>query len=293
MQVTFAGYPGTTGLETIDYRLTDPYLDPPGDAAVASDAVYAEQSVRLADSFWIYDPLSEEPAVNPPPVLASGIVTFGCLSNFCKINDAVLQLWAQVLRQVQGSRLVLLAKSGSHRQRTLNLLEQEGIEPGRIEFLDYQPRPQYLQAYHHIDIGLDTFPYNGHTTSLDSFWMGVPVVTLAGQTAVGRAGWSQLCNLGLPELAAGNAQEFVQIAAQLAGDLERLAEQCAPRCAAHEAIAVDGCAALRRQYRGGLPHHVAALVRAVPAFAGGFGRHDFGDHLQYRSGQVDRHHADV
>ena len=218
VQVTFAGYPGTTGLSAIDYRLTDPHLDPPD----VNDQCYAEESIRLADTFWCYDPQGSEPPVNPLPTLEQGRITFGCLNNFCKINAAVLKLWAQVLKAVARSQIMILAAEGSHRQHTLDLLEQEGIAPDRVIFVVRQSGRKYLELYHRIDVGLDTFPYNGHTTSLDSFWMGVPVVTLAGATVVGRAGVSQLRNLGLKELIADGPEQFVRIAVELAGDLSRL-----------------------------------------------------------------------
>jgi predicted O-linked N-acetylglucosamine transferase (SPINDLY family) len=220
VQVTFAGYPGSTGLEAIDYRLSDPYLDPPG----LNDQFYSETSIRLPDSFWCYDPLVTELAVNALPAQTDGHVTFGCLNNFCKVNEPVLRLWAQVLKTVDRSRLMMLCPEGSHRQPLLDLLQREGIGPDRIELIAHRPRFQYLELYHRIDVGLDTFPYNGHTTSLDSFWMGVPVVTLVGQTVVGRGGLSQLSNLGLPELIAQTPEQYVRIAADLAGDLPRLAE---------------------------------------------------------------------
>jgi predicted O-linked N-acetylglucosamine transferase (SPINDLY family) len=220
VQATFAGYPGSTGLETIDYRLTDPYLDPPG----LNDQFYSETSIRLPDSFWCYDPLVTEPAVNALPAQTNGHVTFGCLNNFCKVNEQVLRLWAHVLENVDRSRLMILCPEGSHRQSLLDLLQRLGIQPDRIELIAHRPRPQYLELYHRIDVGLDTFPYNGHTTSLDSFWMGVPVVTPVGQTVVGRAGLSQLTNLGLTELIAQTPQQYVRLAAALAGDLPRLAE---------------------------------------------------------------------
>ena len=219
VQVTFAGYPAGTGLNAIDYRLSDPYLDPPD----MDESVYTERTIRLPDSFWCYDPLEDRGIpVNSLPALNAGFVTFGCLNNFCKVNDGVLTLWGRVLRQVENSRLLLLAHPGSHRQRTLDRLRQEGIDPGRVEFVPFLPRPTYLELHHRIDLGLDTFPYNGHTTSLDSFWMGVPVVTLVGQRAVSRAGWCQLSNLGLPELAAQTAEQFVRIAVEIAKDLPRL-----------------------------------------------------------------------
>jgi predicted O-linked N-acetylglucosamine transferase (SPINDLY family) len=221
VQVTFAGYPGTTGLRQIDYRLTDRFLDPPNE----NDGFYAERLYRLEESFWCYRPVvSPIPPVAPLPAENNGYVTFGCLNNFCKINRHVLEVWARVLRSEPTSKLVMIARPGSHRRRTIEFLLNEGITPGRIEFVDYQPLDRYLRTYDRIDIGLDTFPYNGHTTSLDSLWMGVPVVTLVGRTAVARAGWCQLSNLGLAELAAQDTEQFVRIASSLANDLPRLAE---------------------------------------------------------------------
>jgi len=220
VQVTWLAYPGTTGLETIDYRLTDPQLDPPG----LFDSFYSEKSYRLPDTFWCYDPLSKEPGISELPALASSQITFGCLNNFCKLNDGVLQLWARVMKAVSNSRLVVLVPQGSARERTLEALEQEDISRDRVVFADFRPRVQYLAQYHHIDIGLDTFPYNGHTTSLDSYWMGVPVITLVGKTVVARAGVSQLTNLGLNEFIAQTPEQYVQIAAELAGNLTRLSE---------------------------------------------------------------------
>jgi predicted O-linked N-acetylglucosamine transferase (SPINDLY family) len=220
VQVSFASYPGSTGLETIDYRLTDPYLDPPG----LMDQYYSEKSIRLPDTWWCDSLLSLEPAVNALPAESNGYVTFGCLNNFCKVNDAVLSLWAKVLSSTAGSRLLLLAPGGTSRQRVLDRLGAEGIAAERVQFVPRQPGLAYLQTYHRIDIGLDTLPYNGHATSFDSFWMGVAVITLVGQTVVGRAGLSQLTNLGLPELIAHTPNEFVRIATDLAGDLPRMRE---------------------------------------------------------------------
>ena len=221
VQVTFMGYPGSTGLTAIDYRLSDPYLDPVGN----DESIYSERTIRLPDSFWCYDPLDfRSLPVNPLPALCSGAVTFGCLNNFCKINGEVLSLWAKVLLQVKNSRLLLLAAAGNPRADVLKCLGKEGIDPHRVEFVTQQSRQKYLETYNRIDVGLDTFPYNGHTTSLDSFWMGVPVVTIVGKTIVGRAGWSQLSNLGLTELAANDSQQFVKIAVDLANDLPRLTQ---------------------------------------------------------------------
>jgi len=216
IQVTWLGYPGSTGLSAVDYRFTDPWLDPPG----GNDELYSERSFRLADSFWCYDPLAAVPAVDEPPSLRAGYVTFGCLNNFSKVNDPLLDVWARVLRAVPDSRLLLLAPRGEARRRVMRRLD---VSQERVEFADFEPRQRYLETYRRIDLCLDTFPYNGHTTSLDAFWLGVPVVSLCGQTPVSRAGLSQASNLGLPGLVARDAGEYVRIAAEWAGDPRRLA----------------------------------------------------------------------
>jgi protein O-GlcNAc transferase len=218
VQVSFAGYPESTGLEAIGHRISDRYLEANSEEAGRSERVH------LIDSFWCYDPRGVEIDVHGLPALESGRVTFGCLNNFCKVNDRVLSLWARALGMVKESRLVLLSGSGSHRQRTMEALEREGVEARRVEFVELRPRREYLELYHRLDMVLDTFPYNGHTTSLDALWMGVPVVSLAGETSVARAGLSQLSNLGLPELAAHCEEEYVRTAVELAGDRQRLAQ---------------------------------------------------------------------
>lgn len=224
IQVAWLAYPGTTGMTAMDYRLTDPWLDPPG-----TDDRYAETSLRMPDTFWCYDPLvspdhilTDDLQPGKLPAASAGYITFGCLNNFCKVSDETLHSWGAIMNRVPASRLILLAHEGSHRQHVLNLLGQHGINAGHIEFMPYQPRHQYLQTYRRIDLCLDTLPYNGHTTSLDAYWMGVPVVTQIGRTIAGRAGWSQLNNLGLSELAAPDGIAFVDIAVALANDPDRL-----------------------------------------------------------------------
>jgi predicted O-linked N-acetylglucosamine transferase (SPINDLY family) len=151
-------------------------------------------------------------------------VTFGCFNNFCKVNEQVLELWARVLGAVEGSRLLLLAPKGSRREEILGSLRSRAVDVSRVEFVSKEPRRSYLDWHHRVDIILDTFPYNGHTTNLDALWMGVPVVSLVGKHAVSRAGFSQLSNLGLTELAAFSQDDYVKIATQLAHDLPRLAQ---------------------------------------------------------------------
>jgi protein O-GlcNAc transferase len=218
VQATFAGYPGTTGLRAIRHRLTDEFLDP-----IGRSGPYTEESLRLP-SFWCFLPRGDEPDVGPLPAAATGRLTFGCLNNFCKVTAPTLQLWSQVLRAVPDSRLLLLAATGDHRTRTLALLARDGIHADRVEFVPRLGHREYMATYQRIDIALDTLPYQGHTTSCDALFMGVPVVTLIGQTVVGRAGLSQLSNLGLTDLITHSDAEFVAVATRLARDLTRLAE---------------------------------------------------------------------
>jgi predicted O-linked N-acetylglucosamine transferase (SPINDLY family) len=219
LQVSFAAYPGSTGVEAIEYRISDRWLEDEGKMQEGPEA-----NVCLIDSFWCYEPCEIDLPVNDLPAGKNGYVTFGSLNNFSKINEPMLRLWARVLSEVKDSRLVMLTVEGSHRERTVAMLEREGVDPGRVEFFAPLPRTEYMELYHRLDVVLDTFPYNGHTTNLDALWMGVPVVSLIGGHPVSRAGLSQLSNLGLAELAARAEEDYVRIAVQLAGDLPRLAE---------------------------------------------------------------------
>jgi protein O-GlcNAc transferase len=219
VQVAWLGYPGTTGVPAMDYRLTDPGLDPPE----LGDGYGTETLVWLPDTFWCYAPLSEDPAVSELPALRNGYVTFGSLNSFKKVSDAALHLWAQVLRAVPSSRLVLVAPPGVAHDRVRRVMHEQGVEPERLELVGPMPRPEYLRTYQRVDIGLDPIPYGGGTTSLDAFWMGVPVVTLPGETAVSRAGAAIARNLQLVNLAADSTQQYVAAAASLAGDPRGLA----------------------------------------------------------------------
>ncbi|HEY9153774.1 MAG TPA: tetratricopeptide repeat protein, partial [Opitutaceae bacterium] len=197
-QVSWLGYPGTTGLAAMSERLSDPFLDPPGE----HDGDYTETTLRLPHTFWCYDPIALTGNSIPLGHRSDETpITLGCLNNFCKVNDQVLALWRRVLDAIPNSRFVLMAPRGSARTR---VREQLGLNENHIEFFEFAPRDRYLERYQSIDLCLDTYPYNGHTTSLDALWMGVPVVTLCGKTAVSRAGYSLLANLDLTELVAHN-----------------------------------------------------------------------------------------
>jgi predicted O-linked N-acetylglucosamine transferase (SPINDLY family) len=219
VQVAMLGMVSTTGLTTIDYRLSDNCLDPPG----PGDASYTERTIRLPRCYWCYQPPEETPPLGSLPALRNGYVTFGCLNHFSKVNPSALQVWRTILQSLPDSRLVIHSQPGAHLEAVLALFEEGGISPDRIAFPGRVPRAGYLERYHHHDIGLDPFPYNGAITTLDSLWMGVPVITLAGRTAVGRAGVSILSTLQLPELIARTPEQYVAIAVGLAGDLDRLA----------------------------------------------------------------------
>lgn len=217
VQLSWLAYPGTTGVDGIDYRLTDPFLDPPG-----APLPYSEQSLWLPKTFWCYAPDSLEPAVSDLPQRRHGHVTFGCLNNFMKVNQATLELWARVLLANPGSRLLMLAPRDWAQAHALGILQENGVDPARVRFVDLQSREDYLATYGRIDIALDPTPYGGHTTSLDAYWMGVPVVTLVGKTIVGRAGLSFASNLELLDWVAEGPEQFVQIATRFAGDPSHL-----------------------------------------------------------------------
>jgi predicted O-linked N-acetylglucosamine transferase (SPINDLY family) len=219
VQVTMLGMPATTGLAAMDYRVTDPYLDPPG----GGDENYAENLIRLPHSFWWYHPLDGTPQVQPLPALEKGYVTFGCLNNFVKVSRPALKLWLRILQAaVPGSRLVICARTGSHLDAVRALFAEGGVAQDRVEFTPWTSQARYFARYRDLDLSLDPFPYNGHTSALDSLWMGVPVITLAGRTAVGRGGVSILSNVGLPELIADTPDRYVEIAVDWASDLARL-----------------------------------------------------------------------
>lgn len=250
VQATWVAYPGSTGMDAIDYRLSDRHLDP----ALEDDRFYAEETVRLPDSFWCYDPLTREPAVEALPALAAGHPTFGCLNDFRKLDDATLTTWARILRIVPGARLLLLAPPGSPRTRVRSVFGAHGVTHERIECVVAQPRPAYLATYHRIDVALDPFPFSGHTTLCDALWMGVPTVTLCGPTPVARGGASLLRAAGLPQLIAATLDDYVRIAVEVAADREALsALRAGLRARVERAPLMDGARFARNMegaYRG-------------------------------------------
>lgn len=226
VQVSWLGYPESSGLETIDYWLADPFLCPP-ETPASEEMGYP---YRLPEVWCCYPAPADSPAVGELPFTRHGHITFGSFNHSGKVNRRVLDLWARILAAVPRSRLLLLAKQGRHRERLKAHLQECGVAPERVEFLDFEPlasragAAHYLQRYHRVDIALDTFPYNGMTTTGDALWMGVPVVALRGRDGLSRASFSLLANIGLPELAAESEEEYVQCAITLAENPRRLTE---------------------------------------------------------------------
>jgi len=218
VQVTYLAYCSTTGLETMDYRISDPYLDEPD----RPSSVYAEQTLTLPSTYWCFEPVNDAIRPAPLPLIEKGYVTFGCLNNFAKVTPETLDAWFELLSRLQNSRLRLYAPSGAHRSRVLSRAEAHGLRRDQVDFAPFGSFASYLDQYRMIDIVLDPFPYGGGTTTCDALWMGLPVVTLCGETAVSRAGLSLLSNVGLERFVATDADAYVNIAEKLAGDTNQL-----------------------------------------------------------------------
>lgn len=219
VQITQWGYPNTTGLAAMDYRLSDAHADPPE----LNDAFYSEAVCRLPETLLCYQPPASAPEVRDPPAVSAGFATFGSFNNAAKVNAQVVELWAQVLAAVPRSRLLMLrGQTRDVEARLRRDFEVCGISADRLRLVQRFPPDQYWQAYQEIDVCLDPFPYNGSVTSCDALWMGVPVITLVGRAARARQGLSLLANLGLTDLAAETPDGYVKAARRLAGDLDHL-----------------------------------------------------------------------
>lgn len=222
VQATYLGYPGTTGVPAIDARFIDAITDPPGAEACATESL-----VRLAGCFLCYSPLIDAGEVTPLPSLVSGHITFGSFNSMPKVTSQVLDLWARVLKSIPGSRLIIKNRALADprvSQRVLGDLETRGITADRITTQGQRPsQVEHLREYARIDLALDTFPYNGTTTTCEALWMGVPVVTLRGTTHAGRVGASLLSGVGLQDLIADSSDAYVRRAVELATDPAGLA----------------------------------------------------------------------
>lgn len=225
IQATWFGYMCTTGLAAMDYRITDAYLDPPG----ASERFYTEKLVRI-HAAAAFSPAPASPAVNAPPSLQNGRVTFGSFNNYAKIDDEVIAAWARILNALPSSRLLLVALGGDDatvrediEQRFARLGLALANGPGQLDVRGRTAFRGFLGALQEVDIALDPFPYSGGTTSLHTLWMGVPIIALEGDSELSRTTSGMLRGAGADALVAPSVDRYCDLAVALAGNAAELA----------------------------------------------------------------------
>lgn len=220
LQITWAGYPGTTGLSTMDAVIADRFVIPPGE-----EGQYVERVMRLPDGFLCFDPPSDAPPISPLPAGDDGPLMFAAFHNPAKVNREVAHLWARVLRIQPGARISFMYIAYDMpevQERIGGWFEECGINAERLSFETRLSRRDYLDRYRTIDVALDTFPFSGGTTTCEALWMGVPVVTLPGRTFASRHSLSHLSVVGLTELVAQDTDDYVRIISRLGADREYL-----------------------------------------------------------------------
>lgn len=222
IQISYLGYPNTFGLKAINYRVVDNYTDPQG----LTDAFHIEELIRLPHSFLCYHPPEHSPAIHFLPAIKNKSITFGCFNNNSKINTEVIETWSKILKGVPNSRLALKSRNledKKNRDSFLEKFKKFDVDPGRIGILGHVQDPaEHLNMYNQVDIALDPFPYNGTATSCESLWMGVPFITLVGDSHVSRVGYSLLKNTGLDEFITNSKEEYVEKAISFAENTEHL-----------------------------------------------------------------------
>jgi len=220
IQMTYLGYPSTTGMKNMDYRISDRTIDPENQIS----QLYSEKTLYISN-YWCYS----EPDVAIPvfvsalPALKKGFITFGCLNNISKISEPAIHCWTKLLKETPNSKLLLYCPEGDHGDTLIERFSNGGIDKSRIALLARQSFVGYFESYRQMDIALDPFPFGGGITTCDATWMGVPVVSLRGKTAVGRGSSSILSNIGMPGLIANSQEEYISIAKGLCSDLDGLA----------------------------------------------------------------------
>lgn len=224
VQATFLGYPNTTGMPTIAYRFTDKLSDPITNSE--NDKLYTEKLIRLNSGFLTFAPPESSPKIKPPPSVKKGYITFGSFNTFAKVNDDTIDIWSKILNRVKNSKLFikskLFAEESSHSE-VINRFKQRGIGSNRLIVRGWSETLEgHLEEYSNIDIALDTFPYNGTTTTCEALWMGVPVISRYGLTHRSRVGLSILTQAGLPMFATNNAREYIKQVVRLSNNLEEL-----------------------------------------------------------------------
>lgn len=224
VQVTWLGYPNTTGLSRMHYRLTDVIVDPYGKA----DSLHTETLLRLPLGFLCYYPPTDAPEVGLLPFAKNGYITYGSFNNLAKISSEVISVWARIMKKTPGSRFIMKRSSFRDVQtfnRFLDMFTHNGIDASRINLIpSTETHTKHMEIYSSVDIALDSFPYNGTTTTCEALWMGVPVIVLTGERHAGRVGMSILNRVGLDDFIAKDLDDYVSITTNLSCDIERLSQ---------------------------------------------------------------------
>lgn len=220
IQITWLGYINTTGLSAVDYRIVDHYSDPHGIA----DQYHSEKLLRLSNSQWCYSKLEQSVDVSPLPMTSSGLVTFGSFNRFSKLSKKILTLWARILVNIKESELHVVDVPDDERKAMETFFVEHGVNVERIKLHGRVAYQDFVALHHHVDIAFDAHPYSGATTTCDSLWMGVPTLTLVGETSISRSTSSIMQTLGLSDWIANTEEKFVEIAKKQSSDVTKLAE---------------------------------------------------------------------
>lgn len=221
VQVTWNGYANTTGMSAIDYRITDALADPPG----MTEHLHSEKLARLPEIYMAFVPPAASPAVSDAPVMEAGFVTLGSLNALSKVTPRVIRVWSDILLRLPGARLLIFTvPAGATRDRLAREFAAHGVSAERLELVPKLPVPQFLAAHSRVDIALDPFPFSGTTTTCQTLWMGVPVVTLAGRSHVSRVGVTMLTSVGLEQCVAQDEDHYISTVVAMARNRSRLQE---------------------------------------------------------------------
>lgn len=228
VQITYLGYPNTTGLPTVDFRITDAFAED-----MEGGTRYTEKLLTMPQSFLCLGDRKEAARTDTTPAIGNGYITFGSFNNVRKFNAEVISAWSRILQQVDRSKLVIKSPAADNAVIQGNLLKQftrHGIDAERIRFVAYLSSAEHAALFNEIDIALDCFPYNGTTTTCETLWMGVPMVTLVGKQHVQRTSYSIMKNIGFDALAAFSVDEYVSKAVELAARPDNLSflRKCLP-----------------------------------------------------------------
>lgn len=222
IQVTWLGYPNTTGLNEVDYRVSDTIADPEG----SSDTLHSETIYRLKNGFLCYEGDANVPLPGDIPYDRNGYITFGSFNNYVKVTHEVIEVWAKILNEVSTSKLILKSSQLADkdtRGRCIKLFKKYGVSKERLNLVSMLPNPaDHLSYYGEMDIALDPFPYNGTTTTCEALWMGVPTITLSGNVHASRVGESILTRVGLTSYVSRSKEDYVRLAKEKSAALDEL-----------------------------------------------------------------------